>query len=179
MAGNCAMAGTTSNGIDVPDLRDRMVVCSGSDYDVGDSGGSETETTNSEGSHSHSVTVNSGGSHSHTISVEGTTLSISQSPAHKHISPLRGRPEDPGSWEDINGITDTSDGFTSSRTTGSYNAILPYDSDSGGSSSHSHTASSNSTGSHSHSASNSSAGSHSHTVSTLSPYYALAFIIKL
>lgn len=176
----CNGEGETSNGIDVPDLRDRMIICAGEDYDLGDTGGSETETTNSEGSHSHSVTVNSGGSHSHSISVENTTLSNSQVPVHKHTSPLRGRSDDPGSWEDINGVTDASDGFASSRTTGTYtNIIFPYVDDSGGSSPHNHTASSNSTGSHTHTASSSSTGSHTHTVSTLSPYYALAFIIKL
>ena len=50
---------------------------------------------------------------------------------------------------------------------------------SGGSQSHNHNASSNSTGSHTHTASSNSTGDHTHTVNTLPPYYALAYIIKL
>ena len=162
----CNGEGTTSNGIAVPDLRDRMIVCAGGDYDFGDTGGSERATTDSKGSHSHGVTINSGGNHSHTITVSSHTLTESQMPKHRHtfdknICEYGGRASGNINWTLDNrsnklGITEA-----------------------GGSQSHNHTASSNSTGSHGHSASTESTGNHTHTVSTLSPYYALAFIIKL
>lgn len=161
----CNGSGETSNGIKIPDLLNRMIICAGDDYDVGDSGGSETATTNSKGTHSHNVTVNSGGSHSHTITVNSHTLTTSQIPSHNH------KGENFSRGSDTNG----NPGYIAAgRSIG--DAVTT---SAGGSGSHSHSAISSSTGSHSHSASNSDAGSHNHTVSTLSPYYALAFIIKL
>ena len=146
-----------------------MIVCSGDNYDVGDSGGSETATTDSNGVHSHSVTVNSGGSHSHTVTVNSHTLTGSQAPSHFHEA----------SFDYCDVASGGSYGITAQggrRPQG--NKGVTVDS-SGGSQSHTHTASSNSTGSHTHTASSNSTGAHTHTVSTLSPYYALAFIIKL
>ena len=188
----CDGEGTTSNGIDVPDLRDRMLMGAGNSYEVGDSGGRTSYTTSSDGWHSHSITVNSGGthshsvtvdrggSHSHSITVNGRTLSTSEMPSHAHT-------------------TSNSLNYTVSRDTGDYDRyegnrssrVKDSTNSSGSSYSHNHSASSSYTGSHSHSASTGTAsshshsassntqGSHSHTVSTLPPYYALAYIIKL
>ena len=72
----CNGQGETSNGIKVPNLRDRFIVGAGSAYDPGDTGGSNSATTSSAGNHSHSVTVNSGGSHSHTVTVNSTTTEL-------------------------------------------------------------------------------------------------------
>ena len=180
----CNGEGTTSNGISVPDLRDRMVICAGEDYEAGDSGGSETATTSSDGDHSHSVTVNSDGSHSHTITVNSHTLTESQIASHRH----RLKSDDATSSDAAGFGSSASSRAVGGQSYGSTPGLDWYDNNyhgdqlvenTGGSGSHTHTASSNSTGSHSHSASSASTGSHSHTVSTLSPYYALAFIIKL
>ena len=168
----CNGSGTTSNSIQIPDLRDRFIVGSGSTYDTGDTGGSTSATTSSDGDHSHTVTVNSGGSHSHTVTVNSTTLSESQMPSHIHGTK--------GTYSGSNGTSETrADNFgggNSLQSSDSYNRNVK---SRGSSKSHNHSASSNSTGSHTHSASSNSTGSHSHTVSTMSPYYALAYIIKL
>ncbi len=252
----CDGTGTTSNGITVPNLLDRMVICAGGDYEKDQTGGATSVTTNNTGSHSHSITVNSGGSHSHsvsvnsggshdhdfdtnsagshshtvsvssggthshTVTVNGTTLSEGQMGSHSHLSPGKRRSN---SW-DINSLYDFGEGYTDLGTlqygTGVYSSTYPMalaKTDKVGSSqshthtastasntgSHSHSASTYSTGSHSHSgttdsvgshshsastgtasnhshtASSNSTGNHSHTVSTMPPYYALAYIIKL
>ena len=161
----CNGSGETSNGIKVPDLRNRFIVGSGTDYDTGNTGGATSATSSSNGSHSHTVTVNSDGSHSHTVTVtvSPTTLSISQMPKHRH---------------EMGRITTRGTGSANNVSRDGNDAFSEY---SGSSSSHEHTASasSNNTGAHTHSASSNSTGDHTHTVSTLPPYYALAYIIKL
>ena len=121
----CNGVGQTSNGINIPDLKDRFIIGSGGAYSTGSKGGSSSSSTSSAGSHSHSV------------SVGNTTLSISQIPSHNHNILLAQaeyitlgpggnhyqRPQPPG--------TDTT--FT------------------GGSGSHSHSVSSGDSGNHSHS----------------------------
>lgn len=62
----CNGAGVTSNGIQIPDLRDRMVVASGGSYSVGSTGGS----------------LNHG--HTSTVTVANHTLTVSQLPPHNH-----------------------------------------------------------------------------------------------
>ena len=167
----CNGVGTTSNGIAIPDLMDRMVIGSGSIYNTGDIGGATSGTTSSSGGHSHSVSVSSAGSHSHTVTVNGTTLSEAQIASHPHIvtGNMCGGSLGAGwIYQYLIAGGDVQNG-ASPKT-------VP---NAGGSGSHTHTASTNSTGSHSHTANSANAGSHTHTVNTLSPYYALAFIIKL
>ena len=160
-----------------------MIICAGGNYDVGDTGGSETVTTDSTGSHSHDVTVDSGGSHSHTVTVNSHTLTTNQIPIHNHNSAQRITEGYNDTSDDIFGyepaIGYPNNGYGCGRTEGAYPMLRPNTSNTGSSSSHNHTASSNSTGSHTHSASSNSTGNHTHTVSTMNPYYALAFIIKL
>ena len=162
----CNGSGETSNGIKVPDLRNRFIVGSGTDYDPGNTGGATSATSSSNGSHSHTVTVNSGGDHSHTVTVNSTTLSTSQMPSHSH---------------EITGSSDSTSNQPEYMAATIYWTKLHTESvtSSGSSSSHTHSASSNSTGAHTHSASSNSTGDHTHTVNTLPPYYALAYIIKL
>ena len=164
----CNGEGTTSNGIEVPDMMDLMVIGSGSTYDTGDIGGAASGTTSSNGSHSHGVTVESGGGHSHTVTVDGTTLTESQMPSHGHKANSYGY-----------GANDYSDRITANDNGGSTYVDAITISANGGSTPHNHTATTNSTGSHTHTASSASTGAHTHSVDTLSPYYALAFIIKL
>lgn len=174
--------GVETNGFAVPDLRDRMIVCTGGKYAVGSTGGTETHThavsgdTDSAGSHSHGDTFStrSAGSHSHSVSgsVGSTTLSQSQMPMHSHgYTSLHS----PGSTYG----TGSSQLTAMQRSTGG----------TGGSGSHTHSLSSATTdtdGSHTHSLSGSisSGGSHTHTVdvtadatSNMPPYYALAYIM--
>ena len=62
----CICDGVTTNGLVVPDLRNRFIVGSGSDYITGNTGGASSQ----------SVTVSG--------SVGSTTLSTSQMPSHTH-----------------------------------------------------------------------------------------------
>ena len=152
--------GTLSDGRRVPDIRDRFIVAAGSDYNSDATGGSSTSTTTAKGVHSHSVSVNSAGAHSHSIAVHGHTLSVAQMPSHTHTY--------------RNPMTYGLSGHQYSDHSG-----WDQTSATGGSSSHNHSASSNSTGNHSHGASSNNTGDHSHNVSVIPPYYSLAFIIKL
>ena len=140
----CNGSGTTSNGIQIPDLRNRMVVGSGSSYTTGATGGATSATTNAAGNHSHSISVNN------------TTISIEQMPSHNHTQKTK------NGYNDAYPNLNTGNGGGG----GTYNEDLPTK-NTGGSLAHNHGASSNTT------------GNHSHTVSTMPPYYALAFIIKL
>ncbi len=174
----CNGSGSTSNGISVPDLRNRFIVGSGSTYDTGDTGGETSRTTSSAGNHSHSVTVNSGGSHSHTVTVNSTTLSEGQMSNHRHH--IKGYRLDYTSNYYIRGVVN--DGFDQSRPDNINHSTETTEVSSlnaGSSQPHTHTASTNNTGSHTHTASSGSTGNHSHTVDILPPYYALAYIIKL
>ena len=176
----CNGSGETSNGIKVPNLRDRFIVGAGSGYDSGKTGGATSATSSSNGSHSHSVTVNSGGSHSHTITVNSHTLTKNEMPSHQHHEAAIINPDANGAGMYVYGASEgTESSQIYSRTTYPINSMHGNSSLEGSGGSHSHTASSNSTGSHTHTASSNSTGAHTHTVSTLPPYYALAYIIKL
>ena len=175
--------GTMTNGLQVPDLRGRMIIGVSDGYTLDSTGGAETHThtlsatAESAGSHSHGDTfsVGSGGAHTHTVSgsVGATTLTISTMPSHSHQ--FSGRKSGGSLYQTGSGATDSTIGTATS----------------GGSSSHSHTLSSAKTasaGGHSHtiSGSVSSGGAHTHTVSgsaaatsNLPPYYALAFIMRI
>lgn len=179
--------GVETNGFSVPDLRNKMIICSGNEYAAGNTGGAKTHThsvsgnTSSAGSHSHgdNFSTSSAGGHSHTVSgsVGSTTLTVKQMPSHKHIiiNSCSYNINQPGSGSDATlslGNADT----TPTQTTG-------------GSSSHTHSLSSAKTGtdgSHTHSISGSvsSGGAHTHSMdvtsksaSNMPPYYALAYIM--
>lgn len=134
----CNGVGATSNGIRIPDLRNRFVVGAGSSYASGATGGSTSATTSASGNHSHSV------------SVGNTTLSVHQIPSHNHAFTAA--------------LLTGGDGIDGSKIA---NRGSGYTANTGGS------------GAHNHSASSGAAGNHTHTVTTVPPYYALAFIIKL
>ena len=67
--------GTTTNGLAVPDLRNRFIIGSGSSYKTGATGGSVSSSVNN---------------HTHSVTISGTTLSVSQMPSHCHTYKLRG-----------------------------------------------------------------------------------------
>lgn len=176
--------GVETNGFSVPDLRNKMIICSGNEYAAGNTGGAKTHThsvsgnTASAGSHSHgdNFSTSSAGSHSHTVSgsVGSTTLTVKQMPNHSHI---------------VNGNKSvSSNGFGLANTGRILHGTIETQY-TGGSNSHSHSLSSattNSAGSHSHSISGSvsSGGAHTHSMdvtsksaSNMPPYYALAYIM--
>lgn len=134
----CNGEGQTSNGINIPDLRDQFIIGSGRAYSTGSKGGSTSSTTSSSGSHSHTVSIN------------GHTLSESQLASHRHL-------QVGGGWQNGGATGAYGDG-------GNHNTGTSY---TGGNAAHSHGVSC------------ANSDSHNHTVSTLPPYYALAFIIKL
>ena len=120
----CNGSGQTSNGIQIPDLRNRFIVGAGSTYNPRNTGGSNSKNTNTTGAHSHS------------ISVGNTTLSVSQMPSHQHDNSF--------------GVG----GGGSNRSEGQYvgsRAGLKRTLHTGGSGSHNHSGSSGSAGNHSHS----------------------------
>ncbi|WP_299726873.1 tail fiber protein [uncultured Endozoicomonas sp.] len=148
----CNGQGETSNGIPIPNLKDRFVIGAGGGYDVGATGGSVSATTAVAGNHSH------------TVSVGNTTLSSTQIPAHGHA--VKGyRLNSTGNYY-IKGVVN--DGFNQSRPDNNYSGVSNVSTYNAGNS-----------GSHNHSGICADGGNHSHTVSTMSPYYALCYIIKL
>lgn len=140
--------GQLSDGRQVPNISDRFVVASGSEYSADSKGGQKTQTTSKSGGHTPVITINN------------TTLSLSQIPKHRfrqgstHIK----------SWvrfgyETYTGLNGAGQGGGGQCT--------PYTDYQGDSAAHGHTATAD------------AVDSHEHTVDTTSPYYALAFIIKL
>ena len=158
----CNGSGTTSNGIQIPDLQDRMIVGSGRSYATGASGGATSATTNAAGNHNH------------VISVANTTLTVSTMPGHRHFSfnndNLHHASLTSGNYPcRAGGIgNQPANNYSEYTIGGSTNDCVS-----------GMTSNVGSNGAHNHSGSSNTTGNHSHTVSTMPPYYALAFIIKL
>ncbi len=70
----CICDGVTTNGLTVPDLRNRFIIGSGSTYKTGNIGGAASQTVSISGS------------------VGGTTLTTSQMPSHVHQQSTHGVP---------------------------------------------------------------------------------------
>ncbi len=129
MTGWCLCDGTATNGLAVPDLRDRMIMGAGTTYKTGSKGGSA--------SHTHSVSG----------TVGATTLTEAQLAAHSHET-SRG-----------NNTGDNRPYYQGAGTL--QGSISTYDA--GGSAPHAHSLS----------------GVKSGSASSLPPYYALAFIMRI
>ncbi|WP_252180220.1 tail fiber protein [Endozoicomonas sp. 4G] len=175
---------------------DIFLLMAGSVFSIGDIGGAPTATSSENGSHSHSVTidsagdhshsvtVDSAGDHSHTVTVNATTLTTDQMTSHQHYT---GETHQTGG--DLTGgllyqsmiavgdqqheVTDRLNEATGGSGSHSHTAST------GSTGSHSHNADTDNTGSHTHNTSTASTGSHTHTVDTVPPYAAMAYIIKL
>jgi hypothetical protein len=156
--------GQTVNNLTTPDLRNKFIIGAGNSYSVGQTGGSTSQTSSTAGSHSHTSTTGA------------TSLTTGQLPSHQHtftdvyaIVGDYGLGGSTASDRDRNGTYiypsiyagNASDG---DQDNGSYG--FPSITDSVGSSQ-----------GHSHSINTD--GSHSHTVTTVPPYYALAYIMKV
>lgn len=98
----CLCDGVVTNGINVPDLRDKFVVGAGSTYTEGDTGGAST--------------------HTHTVSgsVGATTLTTSQMPSHNHTyttkSSTNGGGTNSSFWEGSSSAKTGSTGGSESHT---------------------------------------------------------------
>ena len=150
-----------------PDLRNRMVIGAGSGYNVADTGGSASTTISSANlpSHTHTYSSTSGSmsaDHSHTYS--GTTSGQSVTHTHGYLDPIISAVAAGGAPG-----YGVSDGSTYSQTQTT-------------SADHNHTYSGTSAGAsanHTHSVSGTSDATGSGTAATtISPYYALAYIMK-
>ncbi len=177
---------------DTPDLINRFIVGAGGKYAVGATGGGETKTTNSNGSHNHSVNINtnaagghhhsfsrttsSGGGHSHSMEFwsQHHTLSTSQLPSHHHVIQNSDRL---GNTDYVlhYGVRGTATAAYAQPNTRTHST--------GSGHGHRHLVKGNtrSVGNHAHTVSGntSSIGNHTYTVNVLPPFYALAFIMKL
>ena len=162
-----------------PDLRNRFIVGAGSNYVVGNTGGSDTVTLNANQipSHTHgfSLSAASSGSHTHghTFSVSLSNLRCSNGGSHSHA---------------LSGIAVTSKlPYSSSSSTMNGGAKDGGSKTTASAGAHTHTI----TGSGTLSGSISSGGAHTHSVSgsisntggsqsheNRPPYYALCFIMK-
>lgn len=161
-----------------PDLRDRFVIGAGAAQSPGATGGSSTSTTNSAGAHSH------GGS------AANHTLTEAQMPSHQH----GGTTDVQGAHQHRTGNPDTGGGSYYGLAGGEGGNIsfpanrdaliaglennLTYATSVAGA--HAHNIATDFRGSsqpHNHAIS--SDGTHNHTVSTVPPFFALAFIMKL
>ena len=159
-----------------PDLRNRFIVGAGSSYSVGNTGGSDTVSlnTNQIPAHSHgfSLSAASAGAHTHsnTFSVRLSNLTCSSAGAHTHTVDACDYDRDSGMENGWPGV-----GKSSTLTTSSAGAHTHTISGSG-----SLTGSISSGGAHTHSVSGSisnSGGGQAHE--NRPPYYALCFIMKV
>lgn len=142
MTGWCLCDGTKTNGLAVPDLRDRMIMGAGTTYQTGSKGGAAT--------HTHSVSG----------TVGATTLTVAQLAAHHHTTvqlpaygTSKGFPQDAHPGEEKQGIGGT--WYGGQKLVGTW--------DNGKSTSHNHSLS----------------GVKSGSASSLPPYYALAYIMRV
>lgn len=142
-----------------PDLRDKFVIGAGSTYAKGSTGGSA------------STTSASGGAHDHGGATGETVLTVNQIPAHSHRLWSWNQPGDTDGtnsslYNNNFGVVGPTTPFGHQYLTNSYNDTgTQLIENTGGGLGHSHTIA--------------SAGAHTHTVSTLPPYHALYYIMKL
>lgn len=173
-----------------PNLMDVFVAGAGNTLVPNQTGGSSTAsaTTASAGSHSHTGVDQVAGAHSHTGATASYTLQIADMPSHNHVAasslqegaghahPLTygtggGGPNFPAMLAGTGSVTSQTDYATTGATV--QTAIF----NTGGSGGHVHGISSD--GSHQHVIT--ADGAHTHTVSvtTVPPYYALCYIMKV
>lgn len=165
-----------------PDLRDRFVLGTANDAEIGDTGGNNSITldvpqlpshshggvTDIDGSHNHTATTDLAGSHTHTGNTD-----VEEDHRHRIGLPTF----------DTEGIVGITDG---DRT---YANGVQFDAFSGLSGAHSHTITTNSSGNHVHTVTVGNAGLHDHSFNTnntgngapidiTNPFLKLAFIMK-
>lgn len=159
-----------------PDLRDRFIVCRGSTYSAGATGGDNTVTL-AEGnlaSHNHTATSGSGGSHTHTSSATAAAPTHSHTlatdiVAHQHTYDGAGNMGNVANqFANMTGIQSSTAGIATGNATEPAHTAAT----SNTAGAHSHTV--NSSGTHTHTATTNSAGT-SGAHENRPPYYALVF----
>ncbi|KER04712.1 phage tail protein [Photorhabdus temperata] len=159
--------GGTYNGVTVPDLRSRFVMCGETISETGKSSSKASGSGNgknfSRNTTSTTVSVN--------VTVQNTTLTELQIPKHKHIESLPYFETLGFAYDNTNiGSTKYQINNTSSSSLwhpkASGNDHHPHTSEVGGGQGHDHKATA-------------SSPSHTHSVDVVPPYYILAFIMKL
>ena len=150
--------GTRTSGLDVPDLRGRMIIGASSRYTAGKTGGSKSHR------HSFDVEIASAPDHGHTITctIDKTTLTTEQMPKHDHT---------------VSGTWGVESWGWDIRETGRLSTAPVTTSASGASQPHTHTATALITG----------GGSHTHAINNqtlsaednLPPYYVLSYIMRV
>lgn len=179
--GTLAVARSDGSGtIDVPDLRNMVVIGAGAVAAQGTSFGaaSQTADTAAAGGHSHATNPGEGG-HAHTgVTVAGHALAVSEMPAHKHLNGVgddlgnfftRGTgpvASNPGHDVQHSSNADTVEGFTETV---------------GGGAAHSHDMAWPGTldGTHTHSTDAAPDHIHGVTIPTYQPSLALHYIMKV
>lgn len=141
------------------DLRNKFVICAGSSYAAGSSGGTTTQTTDTSGSHTHtSVTT---GAHA---------LTVAQMPLHGHPYMHNSNSGTGGLSVTAAGAVATSDTLTSAARTAYTGAVSTTAGQqiggTGGGEAHTHTGGTAAA----------DGSTHSHSVNVVPPYYALVFI---
>lgn len=151
------------NGLNgTPDLTDKFIIGAGGvNYDPGDEGGAAT--------HSHVNTMDAAGVHTHTVTVDDHALTEAEMPAHKHGNGVCDNIPDLYNHSTLTASPATSAAIESNGATGD---VEGYTTTVGSGDGHNHTASTGSAGSHTHVLNNASA-------SSLPPYYALCFIMRV
>lgn len=150
-------------GNDTPDLTERFVVGAKSlgTFVVDANGGSST--------HTHAITVAEGGAHAHSGTVGATALTIAQLPAHYHANGVvdaQTKLFNHGTIAADPTMNDSIDGNSANGTIEGLTSTV------GSGETHTHTLSTEESGAHSHTGT-------ADAFSTLPPYYALAYIMKL
>lgn len=100
MTGWCLCDGTTTNGLAVPDLRDRMIMGAGTTYKTGAKGGAAT--------HTHSVSG----------TVGATTTTLAQTAAHGHATTAAGTAGGGPAYTLVDGGTGGGDGSVATTKVG-------------------------------------------------------------
>lgn len=150
-----------AGNITPPDLRNLFVVGAGGSYTVGQTGGANTATTATAGAHTHSGTTG------------GTALTVGQLPSHTHTGTTATNGDH---FHAIDAVPRAGVGFGYSGSQGVNGNVTQTQS----AGAHNHTFTTDATGSgQAHTHTIESDGVHAHTVDTRSPYYAMAFIMKV
>lgn len=173
-----------------PDMRDSFVVGAGNTYTPGQTGGAltATSTSSTDGSHSHGGATASGGgqtlhsssdtqgAHQHGGASLGYTLTVNDIPGHTHQQILFGAGGLVSSNSPPGGGAGGGSATTATQSTGgggSHSHAILVDG------SHSHNIAVDAVNAHTHGVSTDGSHNHTTTVSTVPPFYALCYIMKV
>jgi hypothetical protein len=121
-------------------------------------------TIASGGSHGHTLTVDAGGAHGHTLTVDAGgahahTISVSSGGAHSHVAQVTGGPSNTATGGSAPRLIYQDPGTVSTNTGGTHTHTASAST----ATAHTHTASASTATAHTHTASAASAGAHTHT----------------